>query len=158
MLVQKFTLVLKDLINGVPTAYDDLIHLLDNSQEQLQKSYASLPSFLQKLIQSLPSKLTSGLAPELLATAAGGVAASSTEAETGASAGSGGLAGIAAKAGMKVPSLKDIVTKPGAIVALLKSIMNVLKLRWPAFIGTNVLWSLGLFGKPIPSKHPLSRH
>jgi hypothetical protein len=30
---------------------------------------------------------------------------------------------------------------------LLKTIMNALKLRWPAFMGTNVLLSLGLFGK-----------
>ena len=23
--------------------------------------------------------------------------------------------------------------------------MNVLKLRWPAFLGTNIIWSLALF-------------
>jgi hypothetical protein len=43
--------------------------------------------------------------------------------------------------------LKDLVTKPGAVVSLLKAIMNALKLRWPAFMGTNVLLSLALFGK-----------
>lgn len=57
-------------------------------------------------------------------------------------------AGIAEKMGMKVrvPSLKDLVTKPGAIAGLLRAIMNFLKLRFPAFLGMNVLWSLALFG------------
>ncbi|KAI9752297.1 MAG: hypothetical protein M4579_005681 [Chaenotheca gracillima] len=132
VLVQKFTVVLKDLVNGVPTAYDDLVHLLDDSQGQLQKAFNHLPPFLQKLVKSLPKKLSSTLAPEILATAA--------EAQ-----GMGSGSGPEKKSGFRIPSLKDMVTKPGAVVGILKSIMNVLKLRWPAFIGTNVLWSLGLF-------------
>ncbi|KAI9844022.1 MAG: hypothetical protein M1837_005957 [Sclerophora amabilis] len=133
VLVQKFTLVLKDLVNGVPTAYDDLVGLLDESQGQLQKSYGHLPPFLQKLIKTSPTKLTGNLAPEFLATAA-------------AAEGMGGAAGEPGKkTGIRIPNLKDLVTKPGAVVGILKAIMNTLKLRWPAFIGTNVLWSLGLF-------------
>ncbi|KAI4241135.1 MAG: hypothetical protein L6R42_011363 [Xanthoria sp. 1 TBL-2021] len=46
---------------------------------------------------------------------------------------------------VRVPSLKDLVTKPGAVAGLLKTIMNFLKLRFPAFLGMNVLYSLGLF-------------
>jgi hypothetical protein len=107
--------------------------LLDDSQGTLAKSYDHLPSFLQKLITQLPTKLTGSLAPELLAVA--------TEA-----AAAGGLGG-AAKSFLKISTLKDLVTKPGAVVGLLKTIMNALKLRWPAFMGTNVLLSLGLFGK-----------
>ncbi len=42
-------------------------------------------------------------------------------------------------------NLAELVTKPGAVIGMLKSIMNALKLRWPAFIGTNVIWSLALF-------------
>ena len=38
-LVKKFTVVLKDLVNGVPTAYDDLVNFLDDSQGTLAKSY-----------------------------------------------------------------------------------------------------------------------
>ncbi len=72
----------------------------------------------------------------------------------GASATGGGL-GAAAKSFFTPTSLKDLVTKPGAVVSLLKAIMNALKLRWPAFMGTNVLLSLGLFGMsfiyPTPS-------
>ncbi|KAE9370693.1 hypothetical protein N431DRAFT_412312 [Stipitochalara longipes BDJ] len=139
-LVQKFTVILKDLVNGVPTAYDDLVHLLDDSQGTLAKSYDHLPSFLQKLITQLPTKLTGSLAPELLAVA--------TEAQafgTASAGASGGGFGAAAKSFLKPTSLKDLVTKPGAVVGLLKTIMNALKLRWPAFMGTNVLLSLGLF-------------
>ncbi|KAH0542673.1 hypothetical protein FGG08_002906 [Glutinoglossum americanum] len=147
-LVQRFTVILKDLVNGVPTAYDDLVKLLDDSSSQLQNTYHKMPSYLQKLVTSLPSKLSS-LAPEALAMAAESQGAATTAAATSTTAGSastGGLGAAAAvKAGLQIPSLKELVTKPGAVVGMLKAIMNVLKLRWPAFIGTNVLWSLGLF-------------
>lgn len=142
-LVQKFTVILKDLVNGVPTAYDDLVNLIEDSQGTLAKSYDHLPAFLQKLITSLPNKLTSTLAPELLAVAAEAQALGGMSAAEG---GKGGL-GAAAKAFLTPSSLKDLVTKPGAVAGLLKGIMNALKLRWPAFMGTNVLLSLGLFSK-----------
>ncbi|QSZ31067.1 hypothetical protein DSL72_000628 [Monilinia vaccinii-corymbosi] len=142
VLVQKFTLILKDLINGVPTAYDDLVHLLEDSQGTLSKSYDSLPSFLQKLITQLPSKITTTLAPELLAVATEAQAHSVAHAASAAQA--GGM-GAAAKAFLTPASLKDLVTKPGAVVGMLKAIVNALKLRWPAFMGTNVLLSLALF-------------
>ncbi|KAI9871333.1 MAG: hypothetical protein M1830_003019 [Pleopsidium flavum] len=138
-LLRKFTLVLKDLVNGVPTAYDDLESLLTNSENQLQRSYAHLPSFLQKLIEQLPTKMTQTLGPEMLAAAAEKHGVSAKYAEP--------AAGLASKMGfkMKVPSLKDLVTKPGAVAGMLRAIMNFLKLRFPAFIGMNVLWSLALF-------------
>lgn len=138
VLVQKFTLVLKDIVNGVPTAYDDLVHLLDNSQGQLQKKYADLPPWLQKLVRTLPKKFNSTLAPELLATAAGTQGMSGKQADN--------MKTAAKQAGLRMPSLQDMVTKPGAVVGILKSIMNFLKLRWPAFMGTSALWSIGLFG------------
>lgn len=55
----------------------------------------------------------------------------------------------AGKAGLRVrvPSLKDLVTKPGAVIGMLKAIMNFLKLRFPAFLGMNVLYSLALFSE-----------
>jgi hypothetical protein len=86
------------------------------------------------------------LAPELLAVAAEAQALSGG---TASAAGTGGGFAGAAKSFLKPNSLKDLVTKPGAVVSMLKAIMNALKLRWPAFMGTNVLLSLGLFGKPI---------
>ncbi|KAG4031277.1 hypothetical protein MFRU_009g00670 [Monilinia fructicola] len=142
VLVQKFTLILKDLINGVPTAYDDLVHLLEDSQGTLSKSYDSLPSFLQKLVTQLPAKVTTTLAPELLAVATEAQAHSVAHAASAAQ--TGGM-GAAARAFLAPSSLKELVTKPGAVVGMLKAIVNALKLRWPAFMGTNVLLSLALF-------------
>ncbi|KAL8651111.1 MAG: hypothetical protein Q9226_004849 [Calogaya cf. arnoldii] len=138
-LLHKFTLVLKDLMNGVPTAYDDLESLLTNSENQLERSYKHLPAFLQDLIKKLPSKMTQSIGPEMLAAAAEKQGINSKYMNQGAHA--------AEKMGMKVrvPSLKDLVTKPGAVAGLLKTIMNFLKLRFPAFLGLNVLYSLGLF-------------
>jgi hypothetical protein len=137
-LVQEFTVILKDLVNGVPTAYDDLVKLIEDSSNTLSKNYEHLPSFLKKLITSLPQKLTGHLGPELLAVA--------TEAQALATpGGKGGMAGMASKA-KRFLNLKDLVTKPGAVAGMLKAIMNALKLRWPAFMGTNVLLSVGLFG------------
>jgi hypothetical protein len=135
-LVQEFTVILKDLVNGVPTAYDDLVKLIENSSDTLSKNYEHLPSFLKKLVASLPQKFASSLGPEVLAVA--------TEVQVlGSSKG-----GLASKA-KRFLNLKDLVTKPGAVAGMLKAIMNALKLRWPAFMGTNVLLSVGLFGESI---------
>ena len=139
-------------MNGVPTAYDDLVGLLDDSQGTLAKSYDHLPSFLQKLVTQLPDKLTKNLAPELLAVATEAQAFNTASAAAGGGeAAAGGAAGLGAAAMkfLKPTSLKDLVTKPGAVVSMLKAIMNALKLRWPAFMGTNVLLSLGLFGTSL---------
>ncbi|KAI4169142.1 MAG: hypothetical protein LQ346_008993 [Caloplaca aetnensis] len=138
-LLQKFTLVLKDLMNGVPTAYDDLESLLTNSENQLERTYKHLPAFLQDLIKKLPGKMTTSIGPEVLAAAAEKQGLNSKYLNKSAH--------MAEKAGVKVrvPSLKDLVTKPGAVAGLLKAIMNFLKLRFPAFLGMNVLYSLGLF-------------
>ncbi|KAK0636913.1 hypothetical protein B0T17DRAFT_520245 [Bombardia bombarda] len=138
-LVHKFTLVLKDLVNGVPTAVNDLTSLLDDPDGKLAKNYEKLPSSLKKLVTQLPEKLSSTLAPELLAVAAEAQGLGAADA-----AASGGLKG-AAKRLLTPKNLKEIVTKPGAVVSMLKAIMNALKVRWPAFIGTNVIWSLALF-------------
>ncbi len=141
-LLQKFNLILKDLMNGVPTAYDDLESLLTNGDKQLQRTFAHLPGFLQKLIQQLPSKMTEGFMPEMMAAAATKAEKSGINMEN-----AGKAAGAAKKAGFKAPSLKDLIGKPGAIAGMLRSIMQFLRARFPAFMGMNVLWSLALFGK-----------
>ena len=133
--------MLKDLVNGVPTAYGDLESLLTNSEGQLQQGYAKLPPWLQKLVEQLPSKMTKSMGPEMLAAAAEKPGVNAKFANLAASG--------AEKAGLRVrvPSLKDLVTKPGAVIGLLKAIMNFLKLRFPAFLGMNVLYSLALFSR-----------
>jgi len=138
-LVRKFTIILKDLVNGVPTAVDDLTSLLEDPDNTLAKNYEKLPSSLKKLVTQLPEKLSSTLAPELLAVAAEAQGVSAEEATA-----KGGVKGAAKR--LLVPkNLKELVTKPGAVVSMLKGIMNALKVRWPAFMGTNVIWSLALF-------------
>ena len=145
MRVRRFTLVFKDLVNGVPTAYNDLESLLTNSEDQIERSYEHLPSFLQKLIKQLPAKMTQSIGPEMLAAAAEKQGLHSKYTDQAAH--------TAEKMGVKVrvPNLKDLVTKPGAVAGMLKAIMNFLKLRFPAFLGMNVLYSLGLFGKSFTS-------
>ncbi|GIK01732.1 hypothetical protein Aspvir_005770 [Aspergillus viridinutans] len=139
-LLRKFTLIFKDLINGVPTAYHDLEMLLSNGNKQLQQTYSQLPGFLQKLIEKLPERWTETLAPEMLA------AASERASRSGLNVENVGKAAAAAnKMGIKVPSLKELVGKPAAIVGMLRSIMAFLRARFPAVLGMNVLWSLALF-------------
>lgn len=151
-LVRRFTLILKDLVNGVPTAVNDLTSLLDDSEGKLAKNYEKLPKSLKKLVTQLPEKLSSSLAPELLAVAAEAQGLSKADASA-----KGGLKG-AAKRFFLPKNLSEMVTKPGAIVGMLRGIMNALKLRWPAFIGTNVLWSVALFRKFLPLLHcPVNR-
>ena len=139
-LLRKFNQIFKDLINGVPTAYGDLESLLTNGDKQLQKTYNSLPSFLQKLIEQLPSTFTKGLAPTMMAAAAERAEKSGINMQT-----AGKAAGVAKKMGFKTPALKDLVGKPGAIAGMIRSIMAFLRARFPAFMGMNVLWSLALF-------------
>jgi len=117
-LLGQFTQVLKDIGNGAPTAYKDLTSLLDTSSKQLEETFTGLPSFMQKLIKTLPAKLK----PELLQAAAAASPALATE---------GGF--------------KALVTQPGALMSLLKSAVNILKLRFPMALGANAALSMGLF-------------
>ncbi|EFY86171.1 hypothetical protein J3458_020604 [Metarhizium acridum] len=133
--LQSFTNVFKDLVNGVPTAYDDLMKIVDDKDGALAKGFDKLPNSLKKLVTQLPDKITSSLGPELLAAAA---ASQGIKADS-----SSGLKG-AAKSMFVPANLLQLVTKPGAIVGMLRAIVEVLKTRWPAFIGMNVMWGVAL--------------
>lgn len=141
-LLEQFNLIFKDLVNGVPTAYGDLEKLLTNSDRQLQSTFKSLPGFLQRMIESLPAKMTTGFAPEIMAAAAERAQISGLNAEN-----AGKAAAAASKMGFKTPSLKDMVGKPGAVAGTLRSIITYLRARFPAFLGMNVLWSLAMFSE-----------
>ncbi|OMP82674.1 hypothetical protein BK809_0006984 [Diplodia seriata] len=113
--------------------------------------YGSLPPFLQTLIKQLPTKVTAALAPELMAAAAekpdSHLYAQSAQQDGGKS---GGKSQKYAKQGYKYakkyPPLKKLVTEQGAIATMLRTILNFLKLRFPAVVtGTNVLMSLAVF-------------
>jgi hypothetical protein len=134
-LLRQFVLVLKDIMRGAPTAVDDLISLLDGRNDALKRGFEKLPSSMQKLVTQLPKKLTSSLGPEVLAAAA---EAQGLKKETDADA--GGLARF-----LMPKNLGDLVLTPAIVKSMLKAIVNALKVRWPAFVGTNVLWSAAVF-------------
>ncbi|KAM3516347.1 hypothetical protein MY11210_000106 [Beauveria gryllotalpidicola] len=134
-LLARFTQVFKDLVNGVPTAVDDLTSLIEDRDGTIAKGFDKLPSSLKKLVTQLPDKVTATLGPEILAAAAAsqGIKANTDD----------GLKGTAKKIFLP-QNITELVTKPGAVVAMLRAIVEALKTRWPAFIGMNVLWSVAL--------------
>lgn len=140
-LLNKFKVVLKDIVNGAPTAYNDLEKLLTGSEEQLKKMYGTLPPFLQNLVKSLPAKMTAALGPEILAAQA---EKPGFDAKQRVSA--SGIKAASKKA--RIPSLKTLVSAEGAVATMLRSILSFLKLRFPMLMtGTNVLMSLAVFRK-----------
>ncbi|KAF2135377.1 uncharacterized protein K452DRAFT_260764 [Aplosporella prunicola CBS 121167] len=144
-LLEKFKQVLKDLVNGAPHAYDDLEKLLKNSDDQLSKMYGSLPPFLQNLVKQLPTKMTAALAPELLAATAEKPGFDASHLNEGDARG-GDKKKKKKSNWTRVPPLKKLVSEQGAVAAMLRSILNFLKLRFPALVsGTNVLMSLAVF-------------
>jgi hypothetical protein len=142
-LLNKFTLILKDIINGAPTAYNDLEKLFTDYDTQLKKMYSGLPPFLQNMVKSLPAKLTATLGPELLAAGAEKPGFDAKAAGASSKGKKGMLPGIPA-----IPSLKSLVTAQGAVATALRSIVNFLKFRFPMLAtGTNLLMSLAVFGE-----------
>ncbi|CUS13325.1 unnamed protein product [Tuber aestivum] len=133
-LLDRFTQILKDLANGVPTAYNDLVELLESSSKTLEETFNSLPSFLQKMIKTFPKKMQANSMPDLLRTAAPAAPITAAGAEKLSS----------------IPNLREIVTKPGLLMGMLKSVINLLKTRFPmALGGANLAISMGLFGEHI---------
>lgn len=131
-LLDTFILILKDLSNGVPTAYQDLTDFFESSSKTLEETFTTLPSFLQKIIKTLPKKMQAKMAPELIRTAAAISPAAAIDAEALGS----------------MFTLQELVTKPGLLMGMLKSVMNFLKLRFPVALGgTSLALSMGLFGR-----------
>ena len=148
-LLTRFIQVLKDLINGVPTAYNDLELLFTDYDNQLKSMYGSLPPFLQNIIKSLPAKLTATLGP--------GVLAASAEQPGFDAKQAAGFGSAAKKSRLPVvPNLKQMLASQGAVTTALRSIVNFLKFRFPALAtGTNLIMSLAVFGKS--AFHPCLR-
>jgi hypothetical protein len=145
-LLNKFTQVLKDIINGAPTAYNDLEKLFTDYDAQLKKMYGGLPPFLQNMVKSLPAKLTATLGPELLAAGAEKPGFDAKAMGGGTKSKKSKIPGIPA-----IPSLKSLVTAQGAVATALKSIVNFLKFRFPMLAtGTNLIMSLAVFRKCPP--------
>lgn len=145
-LFNKFSLVLKDVVNGVPTAYDDMEKLFTDYEGQLKKMYGSLPPFLQNLVKTLPAKLTAALGPEFLAAQAEKPGFDAKQRAAGSSG---------SKMKFKkptIPSLKSLISAQGAVATMLRSILQFLKLRFPMVLtGTNVVMSLAVCSKSSPT-------
>ncbi|KDQ06915.1 hypothetical protein BOTBODRAFT_181131 [Botryobasidium botryosum FD-172 SS1] len=122
-LLDKFSLILKDTVNGVPTAYDDLVKFFETSSPQIEKKYEAAPGFLQKLITTLPLMLL----PEELAKSAG--VGTATQSKS-----------------LKLPTLRQLIEKPTMITTAMKAVMTQLQRRFPAAaLGANTLVSMTLF-------------
>lgn len=86
--------------------------------------------------------MQANLTPELMRTAAVVSPAAAAELEA--------LGGM-------LPTLQELVTKPGLVMGLLKSLVNLLKMRFPAMLGgTSLALSMGIFGM-FAASFPLSQ-
>ncbi|KAI4719181.1 hypothetical protein E4T48_04544 [Aureobasidium sp. EXF-10727] len=155
-LYSEFTLILKDIVNGAPTAWDDLETLLKENEKHLEQMFKNMPPFVQTLVKSLPAKFASSMGPEIMAMAGDKpgndlkkqMEAASNVASSSSSATAQSLPdpNLKKKQKRKVPNIKDLASQKGTVTTMLTNIVNFLKVRFPAFVtGTNVVMSLAVF-------------
>jgi len=150
-LLENFTVVLKDVVNGGPEAYHDLDKLLTERGEQLDSLFGSMPPFLQTLVKALPVKMYGAMAPQVAAAMSSEVKdasateiASDEEAEVTVSTSS--EKDTKKKKHGVVPSVQSLIKEQGTVAAMLRSILNFLQARFPLFVtGSNVLMSVAVF-------------
>ena len=152
----RFTQVLKDTLNGAPTAYEDMDKLMKDAGPTLEKHFNSMPPFVQTLVKSLPAKLGATLGPELMAAASekpGNDLKARMESTNKSDAGG---ASAESKAGEKkkrrIPGLKSLTSSNGVVASILRNIVNFLQVRFPFLVSTtNVVMSLAVFSKLFPT-------
>lgn len=157
----RFTQVLKDTLNGAPTAYEDMDKLMKEAGPTLEKHFESMPPFVQTLVKSLPAKLGATLGPELMAAASEKPGndlkarmESTNKPSTGAaSAETGEKDGQKKK--QRIPGLKRLTSSNGVVASILRNIVNFLQVRFPFLVSTtNVVMSLAVFSKcSLPPPH-----
>lgn len=162
---ERFAQCLKDIINGAPTAYDDMDKLMKEAGPKLEKQFQSMPPFVQTLVKSLPAKIGGTLGPEILATASekpGNDMKARMEAASRPGTADSGI-NIPAAAGessetkegdekkkskRSVPGMKNLVGEKSAVAGMLRSAVNFLQTRFPFLASTtNVVMSLAVFSK-----------
>ncbi|KAM0688754.1 hypothetical protein Q7P36_010829 [Cladosporium allicinum] len=148
----RFTQVLKDTLNGAPTAYEDMDKLMRDAGPTLEKNFASMPPFVQTLVKSLPAKLGASLGPELMAAASEkpghDMKARMAAGEKGgaASAEASGSKDGQQKKKRRIPGLKSLTSSNGVVASILRNIVNFLQVRFPFLVSTtNVVMSLAVF-------------
>lgn len=154
----RFTQVLKDTLNGAPTAYEDMDKLMKEAGPTLEKHFDSMPPFVQTLVKSLPAKLGASLGPELLAAASekpGNDMKARMQASEEGGASTQAPGASESKDGQKkrrrIPGLKSLTSSNGVVASILRNIVNFLQVRFPFLVSTtNVVMSLAVFSKLIP--------
>ncbi|KXT00027.1 hypothetical protein AC578_4846 [Pseudocercospora eumusae] len=147
----RFAQCLKDTMNGVPTAYDDMDKLMREAGPTLEKQFKSMPPFVRTLVKSLPAKLGASLAPELLAASSekpGADAKAKLEKASKNPAQSGaGTSTPKETSKRKVPGMKKLVQGgQGVVATMLRNTVNFLTTRFPFLASTtNVVMSLAVF-------------
>jgi len=158
----RFTQVLKDTLNGAPTAYEDMDKLMKEAGPTLEKHFESMPPFVQTLVKSLPAKLGASLGPELMAAASqkpGNDMKARMEASSKASASAQASDASGSKDGQqkkkrRIPGLKSLTSSNGVVASILRNIVNFLQVRFPFLVSTtNVVMSLAVFSKSNYPKH-----
>lgn len=147
-LLADFNNIIKDIVNGAPTAYDDLEKFMTQRQGQIEGLYESMPPFLQSLVSSLPMRMAAGLGPQAAAAVGAGMSGGGSGASTQSQSSSQGSSGGSKQKRQQsyVPSLRSLVAERGAVATMLRSIISFLESRFPMLLsGTNVLMSLALF-------------
>ncbi|KAK6442161.1 hypothetical protein LTR95_001602 [Oleoguttula sp. CCFEE 5521] len=149
----RFTQCLKDVMNGAPTAYEDMDKLMKEAGPTLEKKFESMPPFVQTLVKSLPAKLGGTMGPELLAMASE-KPGNDMKVRMG-KASKGGDPSIQAaethsdpkkKQKTKIPGLKSLVSGQGMVASMLRNIVTFLRVRFPFLVRTtNVVMSLAVF-------------
>ncbi|KAG9963785.1 hypothetical protein KCU61_g3327, partial [Aureobasidium melanogenum] len=149
-LYSEFTLILKDIVNGAPTAWEDLETLLKENEKHLEQMFKNMPPFVQTLVKSLPAKFASSMGPEIMAMAGdkpgNDLKKQMEAASTASTSASAANPYLKKKQKRKVPNIKDLASSKGTVTSMLTNIVNFLKVRFPAFVtGTNVVMSLAVF-------------
>ncbi|KAM3421615.1 hypothetical protein BST61_g2002 [Cercospora zeina] len=118
----RFAQCLKDTINGVPTAYDDMDKLMRDAGPTLEKQFKTMPPFVQTLVKSLPAKIA----------AEGSSTPTSSKPQD--------------KKKRTIPGLKKLMSKEGVVATMLRNTVNFLTTRFPFLASTtNVVLSLAVF-------------
>lgn len=148
---ERFAQCLKDTMNGVPTAYEDMDKLMREAGPTLERQFNSMPPFVQTLVKSLPSRLGTMVGPEILAAATAEKPDDELKRKM-ESGGSGEAEGSKKK--RKIPGVKSLVSKQGAVAGILRNTVNFLQTRFPFLASTtNVVMSLAVFSKLLyPSR------
>jgi hypothetical protein len=150
----RFTQVLKDTLNGAPTAYEDMDKLMRDAGPTLEKNFASMPPFVQTLVKSLPAKLGASLGPELMAAASQkpghDMKAQMEAGEKGGASAEASGSKDGQKKKRRIPGLKSLTSSNGVVASILRNIVNFLQVRFPFLVSTtNVVMSLAVFSKFI---------